>query len=275
MEDSDSDACLPPGWTVKVNVRKNGKIDKFYFPPSSDLKFNSLVGVFRYLNNAKNKAIIQRVSNIESDQQIPRRASKRLAGIKADPLLELKPTRARRDVAKQSGDDKAVINADRSSNSLPIDEPKPLNTVEGSEIMFNVKSTENTMENHATKKECERVLENEDNLDRKLDYPGVSDFPLKEILTDPCIAFAIQTLTGNTFETFQDAQTSASPEERGKKINVMKDDPKKFDVAETDKAGPCSKKKHDTSKMALSSVNLCKSDYNCSQIFGKKSRNVC
>jgi hypothetical protein len=28
MEDSNSDECLPPGWTVKVNVRKNGKIDK-------------------------------------------------------------------------------------------------------------------------------------------------------------------------------------------------------------------------------------------------------
>ncbi|MCI03513.1 hypothetical protein A2U01_0024553, partial [Trifolium medium] len=23
MDDSNSDECLPPGWTVKVNVRKN------------------------------------------------------------------------------------------------------------------------------------------------------------------------------------------------------------------------------------------------------------
>ena len=29
-------------------------------------------------------------------------------------------------------------------------------------------------------------------------------------------------------------------------------------------------KKHDISKMGLSSVNLCKNDYSCSQIFGKK-----
>lgn len=29
-------------------------------------------------------------------------------------------------------------------------------------------------------------------------------------------------------------------------------------------------KKHDISKMGLSSVNLCKNDYSCSQIFGKQ-----
>ncbi|KAL5080971.1 hypothetical protein RYX36_009392 [Vicia faba] len=258
MEVSDPNACLPPGWTVKVNVRKNGKIDKFYFPPSSDRKFNSLVGVFRYLNDVKNKASIQRVSSIESHQQIPRRASKRLAGIKADPLLELKPTRARRDIVKQS---------DRSTNSLLSDQPKPLNTVGGSEIMFNVQSTENTLKNNSTDRECVKVIENKDNIDVKLDY--TDEFPLDKILTDPCIAFAIQTLTGITFETLKDAQTSASAED------VTNDDPKKFAVAEIDKAGPCSEKKNDISKKALSGVNLCKSDYNCSQIFGKKSRNVC
>ncbi|CAK8532602.1 unnamed protein product [Lathyrus sativus] len=262
MEDSDSVACLPPGWTVKVNVRKNGKKDKYYLSPSSDLKFNSIVGVFRYLNNAKNKAIIQSVSNIESDRQIPRRASKRLAGIKADPHLELKPTRARRDMAKQSGEDKAGINADRSTNSLLNNQTKQLNNIEGSETMPNVKSEENTMENHVTKKEC--------NYDGKLDYTGVSEIPLKEILTDPCIAFAVQTLTGNTLETFKDAQSSASAEELGKKINVTNDDPKNFAVAEKHAAvaeidhpnkniGPCSEKEHDISKMALSSVNLCRS----------------
>ncbi|CAL5185286.1 unnamed protein product [Lathyrus oleraceus] len=283
MEDSDSVACLPPGWTVKVNVRKNGKKDKYYFPPSSDLKFNSIVSVFRYLNNAKNKAIIRSV-DMENDQQIPRRASKRLAGIKADQLLELKPTRACRDAAKQSGDDKAGINADRFTNSFSNDQTKQLNTVEAKETMITFKSTENTMDNNATDKECVKVIENKDDIDVKLDY--TDEFPLKEILTDPCIAFAVQTLTGNTFEPFKDAQTSASTEELGKKINVTNNDPKKFAfaekhaaVAEIDNAdkntGPCSEKEHDISKMALSSVNLCKSHYNYSQIFGKESRSVC
>jgi hypothetical protein len=125
-----------------------------------------------------------------SDQQIPRRASKRLAGIKADPLPELKTIRARRDVVKQSEEDETVVNAERSTDNLPFPA---------------LESTENKMENHATEKDCVKVLKNGDNVDAKLDY--ANEFPLKEILTDPCIAFAIQTLTGETFETSKDTHS--------------------------------------------------------------------
>jgi hypothetical protein len=131
-----------------------------------------------------------------SDQQIPRRASKRLAGIKADPLPELKTIRARRDVVKQSGEDETVVNAERSTDNLANDQDKPFPALE---------STENEMENHATEKECVKVLKNGDNVDAKLDY--TNEFPLKEILSDPCIAFAIQTLTGETFETSKDTHS--------------------------------------------------------------------
>jgi hypothetical protein len=131
-----------------------------------------------------------------SDQQIPRRASKRLAGIKADPLPELKTIRARRDVVKQSGEDETVVNEERSTDNLANDQDKPFPALE---------STENEMENHATEKECVKVLKNGDNVDAKLDY--TNEFPLKEILSDPCIAFAIQTLTGETFETSKDTHS--------------------------------------------------------------------
>jgi hypothetical protein len=50
-----------------------------------------------------------------------------------------------------------------------------------------------------------KVLKNGDNVDAKLDY--TNEFPLKEILSDPCIAFAIQTLTGETFETSKDTHS--------------------------------------------------------------------
>jgi hypothetical protein len=152
-----------------------------------------------------------------SDQQVPRRASKRLAGIKAGPLPELKTIRARRDVVKQSEEDETVVNAERSTDNLPFPA---------------LESTENKMENHATEKDCVKVLKNGDNVDAKLDY--ANEFPLKEILTDPCIAFAIQTLTGETFETAKDThsdskskqhcENSAYTEEHGKKINVVHDD---------------------------------------------------
>ncbi|CAJ2666666.1 methyl-CpG binding domain protein [Trifolium pratense] len=300
MEDTNSDECLPPGWTVKVNVRKNGKIDKYYFPPSSDQKFNSMVGVFRYLDNAKKKARIhQKISNSNnsadittkatlsvssdensgldmtaSDQQIPRRTSKRLAGIKAGPPPELKIIRARRDVVKQSGEDETIVNAERSTDSFPNDQDKPFPALDDvSETKFNAENTENKMEIHATEKECVEVLKNGDNVDAKLDHSN--EFPLKELLTDPCIAFAIQTLTGETFETSKDTQknsteleskqhceNSASTKEHNKKINVTHDDP--------DGRKALSSPEHvsdaQIDKVGLSSVNLCKSE---------ERRNVC
>ncbi|XP_041006776.1 methyl-CpG-binding domain-containing protein 13-like isoform X8 [Juglans microcarpa x Juglans regia] len=50
MTDQNSEDGLPPGWTVEVRVRKNGRRDKYYFAPSSGLKFDSRAKVFRYLN---------------------------------------------------------------------------------------------------------------------------------------------------------------------------------------------------------------------------------
>jgi hypothetical protein len=223
------------------------------------------------------------LDKISSGEQIPRR-SKRLAGFKAD---QLKTTQASGDVVKQSGEDKTIINADRSTNKVPNDQVKPFNALDGSEAKFNNKSAENTMENNATEKDCVRVLENGDNAVAKLDHRCDCDSPLQVILTDPCIAFAVQTLTGETFETSKDTQISSelktvqncetSAEEHGKKIIATCDDsdrrnmlssPESFaiegnrvDIAQIDNAhknaGP-SEKKLDISKMALSTVNLCK-----------------
>ncbi|KAK7283655.1 hypothetical protein RIF29_13330 [Crotalaria pallida] len=63
MEDPNSDDWLPPGWTVEVRVRKNGKRDKYYIAPSSGLKLKSRVEVFRHLDHAQNKVSIQKISN--------------------------------------------------------------------------------------------------------------------------------------------------------------------------------------------------------------------
>ncbi|KAG6576730.1 Methyl-CpG-binding domain-containing protein 13, partial [Cucurbita argyrosperma subsp. sororia] len=52
MMNQNSENWLPPGWTVKVKVRKSGKKDKYYFEPSSQMRFNSRAEVFRYLKTA-------------------------------------------------------------------------------------------------------------------------------------------------------------------------------------------------------------------------------
>lgn len=54
--DIKSDDPLPEGWTVEVKVRKSGKKDKCYFPPSGEGKFHSKLEVVRYLNNSKSKS---------------------------------------------------------------------------------------------------------------------------------------------------------------------------------------------------------------------------
>jgi len=74
---------------------------------------------------------------IPRDQQIPRRASNRLAGIKADPPQDLKRTRARRDVVKQPCEDETIKIADKSTSSLPIDQAKQFNALDRPEPVIN------------------------------------------------------------------------------------------------------------------------------------------
>ncbi|KAJ1410133.1 Methyl-CpG DNA-binding, partial [Sesbania bispinosa] len=170
----------------------------------------------------------------KKDINLPRRASKRLAGIKVDPLPELKTrNRPRRAAVKQSDEEETITNVDKSPNSLPCGLAKQFNTLEhGSETKCKSEGTKNTMQSPELGQM--RVLENGDNNDAKLNY--TPDFPLREILTDPCIAFAIQTLTGVSFETSKNSQisselknsqhseTPAAAEGHDKKINIPGDD---------------------------------------------------
>ncbi|KAH7867583.1 hypothetical protein Vadar_018358 [Vaccinium darrowii] len=52
-EQNSSADWLPPGWTVEVRKRKNGKRDTCYSDPSNKLKFFSKPEVLRYLNNTE------------------------------------------------------------------------------------------------------------------------------------------------------------------------------------------------------------------------------
>ncbi|XP_027923245.1 methyl-CpG-binding domain-containing protein 13 isoform X1 [Vigna unguiculata] len=406
MEMSDSDDQLPPGWTVEVRVRKNGRRDKYYILPSTGLKFKSKVEVFRHLDNASNKVSIQKISpnvvvekasaeglppgwvkktriatkgdtvrrdtyyidpvsgytfhstedayhylesgeirkntlkpkdgdnsetNLKDDKSpsvtmkptlsismaqssnldmlanyqqsprsassgehmhvpnskfisnhgmmvdenldqkevkvdfvesasfsgctdkdtqekqlqessetkqgtekvqakhhrrrnkhkkqinLPRRSSKRLAGIKLDPVPELKTrNRTRRAAVKQSSEEKTITNMDKSSSSLHDGLAKQQLSGKDKECF-----TLSPPDNNGTVEECMRVTEDGDKVDANLDYS--LDFPLKELLTDPCIAFAIQTLTGLTFETSKNSQTSELKDIQHSEISAASD----------------------------------------------------
>ncbi|KAK4283167.1 hypothetical protein QN277_000149 [Acacia crassicarpa] len=175
---------------------------------------------------------------------LPRRASKRLAGIQVDPVPEL--ITRRRNAAKNSSE-VALTNDDKSSGSFPEEETKQLiEQVNGARTKRKPQSLMNTMESPklnqsrnssgnlcAPEKLPEKTIEEpksekdqecysfsplgntvtvkEQVKDReggaKFDYS--LDLPLGELLSDPCIAFAIQTLTEGTFETSKNTQISS------------------------------------------------------------------
>ncbi|XP_052170225.1 uncharacterized protein LOC127786458 [Diospyros lotus] len=113
-----SDDWLPPGWTVEVKVRKNGKKDKCYIDSSTGLKFFSKPEVFRYLNNIEtccsksrrkrrgtrklsainSAAVVERVKLPEGgrDEQIIRdQSSKLVGGVKNEKILDFSTGRER------------------------------------------------------------------------------------------------------------------------------------------------------------------------------------
>ncbi|XP_022140860.1 methyl-CpG-binding domain-containing protein 13 isoform X2 [Momordica charantia] len=78
MMNQNSEDWLPPGWTVKIKVRKSGKKDKYYFEPSSQMRFNSRAEVSRYLKTAaiyhpeseESRIVEQPVNNVEVKKAI-------------------------------------------------------------------------------------------------------------------------------------------------------------------------------------------------------------
>ncbi|KAK8537127.1 hypothetical protein V6N12_043302 [Hibiscus sabdariffa] len=137
-------------------------------------------------------------TKINKDVNVPRRASKRLAGVALDPMPELKASRACRTSINQSS---AV--PDGAANSSPgncIDRAskqpnQPESSLETNSALDASKSEELIPATgvHSGK------LESDENAS---DVPGSDiDMPLADLWTDPCIAFAIQTLTGIPCDT--------------------------------------------------------------------------
>ena len=102
---------------------------------------------------------------------LPRRASKRLAGIKVDPVPELKiRNRARRVAVKQSEEEETITNVDKSANSLLDGLAKQKLNNEDTDKTLEVQRSDkekecfsfSSLENNATVEECVRVIENGD-----------------------------------------------------------------------------------------------------------------
>ncbi|KAM2384507.1 hypothetical protein ACFXTH_041933 [Malus domestica] len=143
---------------------------------------------------------------------LPRRASKRLAGVEVGPVPELKTsTRACRVAIKQSGEGvrhttegsspgDLLSCASQHPDYLEVEPEKHIQNVERA-INGDDKQrcasvfpsgSRSGPEEHAGKLETDYKAE---------DKPGLQpDLPLGDFFTDPCIAFAIETLTGIGFD---------------------------------------------------------------------------
>ncbi|XP_024028656.1 uncharacterized protein LOC21398851 isoform X2 [Morus notabilis] len=146
---------------------------------------------------------------------LPRRASKRLAGLEVDPIPELKPrTRARRVAVKHLGDGAADTSEGSSpGNSAQCNQPET--DSKSSKFSQLSNRSKNFCDNLVTSEKQVGKLETIVNYDEKQMFPVLPlenqispydkadmvpgaplDLPPGEFLMDPCIAFAIKTLTG-------------------------------------------------------------------------------
>ncbi|XP_022764892.1 methyl-CpG-binding domain-containing protein 13-like isoform X2 [Durio zibethinus] len=176
---------------------------------------------------------------------IPRRASKRLAGVALDPTPEIKTTRARRSSIKQLSE----IVPDAAENSFPVScihraskQPDQLESALETSFAFDASKSKELIlapNNILSPWDMLAVNSHVGNLETKDDEdkgvlplgnaanPGVHsgkverdkasdvlgslvDMPLADLWTDPCIAFAIQTLTGIPCDTPKISESNSS-----------------------------------------------------------------
>lgn len=200
---------------------------------SGDAVGISLDGHFRDdgMTNDETEKTQQGRSKTKLKKQVsaPRRASKRLAGVVLDPTLEVK-TRARQSSIKQlsevlDGEENSspgnLIN--RASKQLDLPEssletscaldvskskeliPAMSNTVSSVDMLVvnghvgNLETKTNAGEDKSVLPLGSREVESDDKASGVPE--SLIDMPIADLWTDPCIAFAIQTLTGIPCDT--------------------------------------------------------------------------
>ncbi|XP_047957768.1 uncharacterized protein LOC125203465 isoform X2 [Salvia hispanica] len=205
--DGERPEWLPVDWKVCVSVRSSGRKDRYYVSPSNDHRFKSKPEVFRFLKNAekdlklrqRNKvdmkksveerllpsgsikggktrsdtvksgeciedeekaaSLKKRKKNSKWMNELPRRSSKRLARVEADPPLDVE-----------------TIGKSKLSGSTEMSNSENLNQHEEASTKFPLEDVSSAEEHECDEKKLESSL--------------------NDLVMDPCIEFAIKTLTG-------------------------------------------------------------------------------
>lgn len=217
--------------------QSDGKSDVFEFVAPPD---KSILHEFA-IENGPTKESKRRQRQTE-DVNLPRRASKRLAGLQAEPVLEVKTGRRVRPAACEETDkqeasktkwaSKCPENHDVQHETKSTIEPPKTDTSSDSSrkehscadwpiLPMNIKEMKS--EDAYEQPKCNPSLhpkdvpemrigtvESEDKADVK--QTPLLKQPVEDLLTDPCIAFAIRTLTGEVFNASTSSETSTMPD---------------------------------------------------------------
>lgn len=159
-------------------------------------------------------------SKVKKGTILPQRASKRLAGLEVDPIPELKAiTRARGAAVKQSGDE---VNTGGSSSTpgkladCSFQQPDPLfcivDTSKSTELLLQSNKRRCLPVDLVTKEKQAGKAETGINCDNRATEKSELPFDssLGDLLTDPCIAFAIKTLTGVAYDTSKSLEVASA-----------------------------------------------------------------
>ncbi|KAK3220758.1 hypothetical protein Dsin_014728 [Dipteronia sinensis] len=142
---------------------------------------------------------------------LPRRSSKRLAGVTLNPTPELiiTNTSAGQPVGKQSGDE--VVSTIKGSKSTEVSR-KSTNSKHHSEDLANpnenAESSKKQESAGALPPQNQAKVEIGCEAEAKPKPEPALDLDFGDLLSDPCIAFAIKTLTGDNFETSSGIEVS-------------------------------------------------------------------
>ncbi|KAF8008575.1 hypothetical protein BT93_K2291 [Corymbia citriodora subsp. variegata] len=184
--------------------------------------------------NKETDVSIQKSRKKKKEIDVPRRASKRLAGIAVDPTVEITTVRANRGSAKHVNQEEANQAKGATSGSGVAQEPQSMDQLglqQDTKCTGKAEEAKETSEVVAASKEDFEDSEGNEEDDKKTqggtkpsqqeslaianEHPGniesvnkseekpalPFDLPSQDILSDPCIEFAIKTLTGISFDT--------------------------------------------------------------------------
>ncbi|XP_030463449.2 methyl-CpG-binding domain-containing protein 13 [Syzygium oleosum] len=184
--------------------------------------------------NKETEVSIQKSRKKKKEIDVPRRASKRLAGIAVDPTVEITTVRANRGPAKHVNQEEASQAKDTTSGSAVAPESQSMDQLglqrdtkctgkaeEAEDPSKLVAACKEDPEDSEGNKEDDKKKQGgtkpsqQESLSIASEHPGnvesihkseespvlPFDLPSQDILSDPCIEFAIKTLTGISFDT--------------------------------------------------------------------------